>query len=296
MFFSAGRRDASIEGDGTRTESHPGMSSPRTIGIIAGNGVYPFTFVEAARRKSPGTRLIAAAFENETNPDLKDQVEAIEWMRVGQLGKLIKFFRSQGATEAIMVGQIAPKNLFDLRPDLRTLMLLARLKERNAETLFGGIGDELAKDGITLLPATTFLEDLLPGAGPVCGPGLKKRQLDDAAFGFRMAKESSRLDIGQTVVVRHGTVLAVEAFEGTNACIKRGGELGRGKEVLLAKVSKPNQDFRFDVPVIGPQTIETCVAAGVKAIVIEAGCTLLLEKATVERLCHEHGVSIHAMA
>jgi DUF1009 family protein len=174
-------------------------------------------------------------------------------------------------------------------------MLLARVKERNAETLFGAIGDELAKDGIALLPATTFLEDLLPGPGPVCGPAMKKRQLEDAAFGFRIAKESSRLDIGQSVVVRHGTVLAVEAFEGTNACIKRGGELGRGKEILLAKVSKPNQDFRFDVPVVGPLTIETCVAAGVKAIAIEAHRTLLLDKPEVERLCTEHGVSIHAL-
>ncbi|BCU78466.1 hypothetical protein llg_31810 [Luteolibacter sp. LG18] len=273
----------------------PGMSTSRTIGIIAGNGVYPATFIEAARRKSPGVKLVVAAFENETNPELQKTVDAWEWLRVGQLGKLIKHFKREGATEAIMVGQIAPKNLFDLRPDLRTLMLLARVKERNAETLFGAIGDELAKDGITLLPATTFLEDLLPEPGPVCGPVLKKRQLEDAAFGFRMAKESSRLDIGQTVVVRHGTVLAVEAFEGTNACIRRGGELGRGREVLLAKVSKPNQDFRFDVPVVGPHTIETCVEAGVKAIVIEARRTLLLERATVERLCKEREVSIHAM-
>ncbi len=271
------------------------MSAPRTIGIIAGNGVYPRTFVEAARRKSLGVKLVVAAFENETEPELKDSVDGWEWMRVGQLGKLIKFFKSQGATESVMVGQIAPKNLFDLRPDLRTLMLLARVKERNAETLFGAIGDELAKDGITLLPATTFLEDLLPGPGPVCGPEMKKRQLEDAAFGFRIAKESSRLDIGQSVVVRHGTVLAVEAFEGTNACIKRGGELGRGKEILLAKVSKPNQDFRFDVPVVGPLTIETCAAAGVRAIAIEANRTLLLDKAQVERLCSEHGISIHAM-
>ena len=271
------------------------MSAPRTIGIIAGNGAYPRIFVEAARRKSPGVKLVVAAFENETAAELKDSVDGWEWMRVGQLGKLIKFFKGQGVTEAVMVGQIAPKNLFDLRPDLRTLMLLARVKERNAETLFGAIGDELAKDGITLLPATTFLEDLLPGTGPVCGPAMKKRQLEDAAFGFRIAKESSRLDIGQSVVVRHGTVLAVEAFEGTNACIKRGGELGRGKEILLAKVSKPNQDFRFDVPVVGPQTIETCAASGVRGIAIEANRTLLLDKEEIVRLCNEHGISLHAL-
>ena len=271
------------------------MPAPRTIGIIAGNGVYPETFIAAARRQEPGTRLVVAAFENETKPELPATADASDWFRVGHLGKLIKFFRREGVTECVMVGQIAPKNLFDLRPDLRTLMLLARLKERNAETLFGGIADELAKDGMVLLPATTFLEDHLPGPGPVCGPLLSKRQLGDAAFGFRIAKATSELDIGQTVLVRHGTVLAVEAFEGTNACIQRGGELGRGKEVLLVKVAKPRQDFRFDVPVIGQQTIVTCAAAGVAGIAIEAGKTLLLEPAAVARLCELHQIGIHAV-
>jgi DUF1009 family protein len=269
---------------------------PRTIGIIAGNGVYPETFIAAARQQAPGIRLVVAAFDNETKPELSGLVDASAWLRVGQLGKLIKFFRNEGATEAVMVGQIAPRNLFDLRPDLRTLMLLARLKERNAETLFGGIAEELAKDGISLLPATTFLEDHLPGAGHVCGPAFTKRQLGDAAFGFRIAKATSALDIGQTVLVRHGTVLAVEAFEGTNACIRRGGELGRGKDVLLVKVSKPNQDFRFDVPVIGQQTLETCAAAGVTGIAIEAGKTLMLEPTAIVRLCELHNIGIHAVA
>ena len=271
------------------------MATPRTIGIIAGNGVYPETFVQAARRQSPGIRLVVAAFEGETKPELGKIVDSIEWLRVGQLGKMLKFFQREGATEAVMMGQISPKNLFDMRPDLRVLFILATLKERNAETMFGAIGDELGKVGITLLPATTFLEDLLPGPGHVCGPKFKKRQLGDAEFGFRIAKETSKLDIGQSVVVRHGTVLAAEAFEGTNACIRRGGELGRGKDVMLVKVSKPNQDFRFDVPVIGPQTIETCAAAGVGGIAIEAGKTLLLEKERVAELCAKHGIGIHAV-
>ncbi len=271
------------------------MAHPRTIGIIAGSGVYPETFIAAAREKSPGIKLVVVAFQGETKPELEKLADATEWIRVGQLSKLIKFFVREGATEAVMMGQISPKNLFDLRPDLRILMLLARVKERNAETLFGAIGDELAKDGITLLSATTFLEDHLPASGPVCGPVFKKRQLADAEFGFRIAKQTSALDIGQSVVVRHGTVLAAEAFEGTNACIKRGGELGRGKDVLLVKVSKPNQDFRFDVPVIGPQTIETCAAAGVGGIAIEAGKTLLLEKQKVAELCEKHRIGIHAV-
>jgi DUF1009 family protein len=271
------------------------MATPRIIGIIAGNGVYPETFISAARRQSPGVKLVVAAFHNETRPELADKADAVEWFRVAQLGKMIKFFRREGVTEAVMMGQISPKNLFDLRPDLRVLMILARVKERNAETLFGAVADELGKEGINVLPATTFLDDLLPPPGHVCGPAFKKRQLADADFGFKIAKQTSLLDIGQSVVVRHGTVLAVEAFEGTNACIRRGGELGRGKDAMLVKVSKPNQDFRFDVPVVGPQTIETCAAAGVSAIAVEAGRTLLLEKERVAELCDRHQIGIHAV-
>ena len=271
------------------------MEATRTIGIIAGNGAYPKVFIEAARRKAPDTRLVMVAFDGETRPEVAEMVDEVEWMRVGQLGKPLRYLRKQGASEAVMVGQIAPKNLFNLRPDLRTLKLLAKVKERNAESLFGAMAEEMAQDGIELLPATTFLEDLLPEPGHVFGPAFKDRQLDDAAFGYRIAKESSRLDIGQTVLVRHGTVLAVEAFEGTNACIRRGGELGRGKNVMLVKVSKPNQDLRFDVPVVGPQTIETCAESGVGAIAVEAGRTLLIERDEVERLCREKGIGLHAV-
>ncbi len=265
---------------------------PQTLGLIAGNGIYPETMARAARAAGV-PKLAAAAFVDETEPGLAELVDAIEWMRVGQLGKMIKFFKREGVSEAVMVGQIAPKNLFDLRPDLRTLKMLSQVKERNAESLFGGIAAELEKDGITLRPATLFLDHLLPGPGPVCGPALGERQLSDADFGFRIAKEVSRLDIGQTVVVKKGTVLAVEAFEGTNEALKRGGALGKG-EAMMVKVSKPRQDLRFDVPVVGPATIETAAEAGVNAIVVEAGMTLLLGKDEVERLCVEKGVSIFA--
>ena len=271
------------------------MDTPRSIGIIAGNGFYPETFVRAARKAEPSSRLVVVAFENETRPDLEPQVDSLQWFRVGQLSKLIKYFLKEGVKEAVMIGQISPGNFFELRPDLRILMMLARVKKRNAETLFGAIADEMAKDGITLLPATTFLEDHLPAAGHVAGPPTKPRTLEDLEYGFGIAKQTSALDIGQSVVVRHGTVLAVEAFEGTNACIRRGGELGRNKEAVLVKVSKPNQDFRFDVPVIGPQTIENCAEAGLIAIGIEAGKTLLLEKDKVLKLCAQHKISIHGL-
>ena len=265
-----------------------------TIGIIAGNGIYPETFTAAARRAGVET-LVAAAFRDETKPEFADEVDSIEWLRVGQLGKMIKFFQKHGVEHAVMVGQIAPKNLFDLRPDLRTLKMLARVKERNAETLFTAIAEELENEGIQLLSAVTYLDDHLPPSGPVCGPELSERQAEDAAFGFRIAKETSRLDIGQTVIVKKGTVLAVEAFEGTNEAIKRGGSLGKG-EATMVKVSKPNQDFRFDVPVVGPATVETAAESGINAIVVEADCTLLLGEEEVRSLCEKHGVSILAIS
>ncbi len=271
----------------------PPPSPPATIALIAGSGIYPETFVAGARRAGVA-RLVAAAFTDETKPELAGRVDAMEWFRVGQLSKMIAFFKREGARQAVMAGQIAPRNLFDLRPDIRTLMMLARLRERNAESLFGAIGDELKKDGIELLPATTFLDDLLPQAGHVAGPQIKKRRQEDAEFGFRIAKEMSRLDVGQTVVVKNGTVLAVEAFEGTNEAVKRGGALGRGK-ATMAKVSKPAQDMRFDVPVIGPDTIRAAADAGVDVVAIEAGKTLLLGRDDLLRLARERGVSVVAL-
>jgi DUF1009 family protein len=264
-----------------------------SIALIAGNGVYPEMFVRAAR-KAGVKRLVAAAFTDETQPELAKQVDAIEWFRVGQLSKMISFFERESIKHAVMVGQIAPKNLFNLRPDLRTLMMIARLKQRNAESLFGGIADEMKKDGIELLPATTFLEEFMPGAGHVAGPNPKQRRWEDAKYGFGIAKSSSKLDIGQTVVVKNGTVLAVEAFEGTNECIKRGGALGKGG-ATMAKVSKPNQDMRFDVPVIGPDTITTAAEAGVDVIAVEAGMTLILNQEEVFRRCVELKVTLLAL-
>jgi DUF1009 family protein len=265
-----------------------------SIGVIAGNGIYPSTFIAAAR-KTGMKRIVMAAFENETEPAVVDQADSVGWFRVGQLGKMLAFFSKEDVKQAIMVGQIAPKNLFDLMPDFRTLMVLARLKERNAESLFGAVAGEMDKEGITLLPATTFLEDLMPGEGEVFGPKLRSRRWEDARFGFRIAKESSRLDIGQTVVVKKGTVLAVEAFEGTNAAVKRGGSLGKGGATMV-KVSKPNQDMRFDVPVVGPDTIRTASEAGVDVIAIEAGKTLVLGREDVESLCGRLKVSLVALA
>jgi UDP-2,3-diacylglucosamine hydrolase len=265
---------------------------PETLGIIAGNGVYPRLLADAARRAGI-KKIVAAAFNDETDDRLAAKVDAVHWMRVGQLGKLISSFRAAGVANAMMAGQIAPKNLFDLRPDWKTLLLLARLKRRNAESIFAAIGDELARAGITLLPATSFLEDCLAPAGIIAGRKLTRREEDDVVLGFEIAREVSRLDIGQTVIVKNGTVLAVEGFEGTNETIKRGGALG-GKNAIMVKVAKPDQDMRFDVPVIGVATVDVAAEAHLRVIAIEAGRTLLLEKEALVEAATRGNISIVA--
>jgi UDP-2,3-diacylglucosamine hydrolase len=268
------------------------MQSPTTLGIIAGNGVYPRLIAHAARKAGVGN-IVAAAFTGETDPALQQDVELVEWMRVGQLGRLLKFFRGQDIHHAIMAGQIAPKNLFDLRPDLKALMLLGKLKERNAESIFAAVADELAKINIDLLPATTFLEDSLARPGVIAGPKLLPRQEHDVGLGWNVAKEIARLDIGQTIVIKNGTIVAIEALEGTNEAIKRGGTLAREGAVMV-KVSKPNQDMRFDVPVIGVETVRIAAESGVRVIAVEAGKTLLLERDAVIALANGSNLSVLA--
>ena len=190
-----------------------------------------------------------------------------------------------------MAGQIAPDNLFSLRPDFKAMFLLARLKQRNAESIFGAVGDQLAETGVELLPATTFLHHLLAPVGHIAGPKLKEREEEDVIFGFGIAKQLSALDVGQTIVVKNGTVLAVEAFEGTNEAIRRGGLLGK-KNAIVIKVTKPNQDMRFDVPVIGTETLRVALEAKVRAIAVEAGRTLLLEKAALVALAVRSKISL----
>lgn len=263
---------------------------PKSLAIIAGNGVYPHAMARGAR-KAGVERLVACAFENETSPDLAGLVDEIAWMRVGQLGRMLQFLRRSGVHHAVMSGQIAPKNLFDLRPDIKALLLLAKLKEKNAESIFSAIADSLHSEGVELIPATSFMEEHLAPLGPIAGPPPDRRTREDLAYGLRIAKETSRLDIGQTVVVKGGTVLAVEAFEGTNAAILRGGELGK-KGAVMVKVSKPNQDLRFDVPVIGPRTLETAKDARLSAVGVEAGLTLLLDQTQLKEIAAKEKITV----
>jgi hypothetical protein len=269
------------------------MQQPDTIGIIAGNRSLPLAFAVQARALGV-KRLVGIAFENETDPALAKLVDDLVWLKVGQLSKMIAALKERGVNQCVMLGQIAPRNLFDVRPDLRAVAMLMRLKERNAHSIFGALADELKKDGITLIEPTPWLGPLMPAAGFSLGPKLTDAQKEDIAFGFRIAKEVSRLEIGQMVVVKEGTVLAVEGFEGTDQCLRRGGELSRGKGAVAVKVAREKHDLRFDIPCVGAQTMETCAAAGVSTLVFEAGRTLLLERELVETLAKKRKITIAA--
>ncbi|HWD91096.1 MAG TPA: UDP-2,3-diacylglucosamine diphosphatase LpxI [Verrucomicrobiae bacterium] len=266
--------------------------SIESLGMIAGNRSLPLLFAQQARATGV-KRLVAAAFEGETDPALASLVDEIVWLKVGQLSKLIAVFTDRGIRQCVMTGQIAPKNLYDLRPDLRAMGVLFRLKEKNAHTIFGAIADELKKDGVDLVDATPWLKPLMPANGFQLGPKLSDEQKADVDFGFKTAKEVSRLEIGQTVVVKHGTVLAVEGFEGTDKCLARGGELaGKNGGAVAVKVAKLNHDMRFDIPCIGAQTLETCAASGISVLALEAGKTLLLERDACEKVAAKSKISV----
>jgi UDP-2,3-diacylglucosamine hydrolase len=263
-----------------------------SLGIIAGNRSLPLLFAKQARNQGI-KRLVAVAFENETDPALAGLVDEIVWVKVGQLSKMISAFTDRQVKHCIMAGQIAPKNLYDLRPDLRAMALLFRLKEKNAHTIFGAIAEELKKDGVELLEATPWLKPLMPGQDFQLGPKLSDEQRADVDFGFRMAKETSRLEIGQTVVVKNGTVLAVEGFEGTDRCLTRGGELaGKNGGAVAVKVARENHDLRFDIPCIGPQTLQTCAGVRISVLAFEAGKSLLLEQETCEQIARKNKIAV----
>ena len=259
------------------------------IGLIAGKGLYPELVLEGARAR--GIHLAVAAFEGETDPRVASRGRPVEWMRVGQLGRLISFFKKSGVREVIFAGQITPKRLFDLRPDLKALWILAGLKERNAETLFGAVVRELEKAGIRVLPATTFVGHHLAGVGHLAGPKPPRHLPKEIAFGWPLAKALAKMNIGQSLVVRRGTVMAVEGFDGTDATLKRGGEIA-GEEAVAIKVTSPRQDMRFDVPVIGPQTLQAASAGRLAAIVVESGKTLILEGREVAKLAVRHKICL----
>jgi DUF1009 family protein len=263
-----------------------------SLGLIAGNRLLPLLFARQARNHGV-KRLVAVGFEGETDPQLANLVDELVWVKVGQLSKMIGAFTSRGIRNCVMAGQIAPRNLYDVRPDLRAMGVLFRLKERNAHSIFGAIAQELKKDGVELIEATPWLRPLMPGEGFSLGPSLSPGQVADLEFGFRIAKEISRLEIGQAVVVKAGTVLAVEGFEGTDSCLTRGGQLaGTDGGAVAVKVAKEKHDLRFDIPCIGPDTLRICAAAGFAAFGFEAGTSLLLEEETCAELASKNNISV----
>lgn len=263
-----------------------------SCGIIAGNRSLPRLFAGQARAQGVH-RLVAAAFEGETDPALASLVDEIVWLKVGQLAKLIRVFTDRGVKHCVMLGQIAPRNLFDVRPDLRALNVLLRLKEKNAHTIFGAIAGELAKDGVELIDPTPWLQPIMPGPGFALGPALTEAQQADVEFGFRIAREVARLEIGQTVVVKDGVVLAVEGFEGTDRCLARGGELaGKDGGAVAVKLAKQGHDMRFDVPCVGLKTLETCAASGIAVLAIEPHRTLVLDQEEAAALARRARVAV----
>lgn len=262
------------------------------LGIIAGNRSLPLMLARQARAMGV-KRLVAVAFDGETSSELAKLVDEIVWLKVGQLTKLIEAFRERGVKQCVMVGQIAPSNLFNLRPDLRAMKLLMRLKEKNAHTIFGAIGDELRSEGVELISALPWLTPLMPGKGVRIGTELTPELSADVDFGYRIAKDVSRLEIGQLVVVKGGTVLAVEGFEGTDKCLARGGGLaGKDGGAVAVKVAKEGHDMRFDIPCIGSRTLETCAKYGVSVLAVEAGNTLFLDQPDLEKLCKKHHLTL----
>jgi DUF1009 family protein len=269
----------------------PDFNPQRPVALIAGQGIYPVLVSQAIRRAGVPLRLIA--FDEETRADLVDSFPAAErrTIQVGQLGKMLDALEDFKAGYALMAGQITPRRLFrGLHPDLKAARILMSLKRRNAETIFGAIADEIEKIGVHLLDARSFIDDQL--AAPGCMTG-KKFPIDEdyVAHGVQIAKESARLDIGQGCVVRKGTVLAVEAFEGTDAMIRRAGEF-KTDEALFVKTVKARQDYRFDVPCFGLKTLETMREAEIKAAALEAGRVILIDKPAVVAQAKSWGIHL----
>jgi len=261
-------------------------------GLIAGNGKFPFLVAEGARRA--GVSLAVAAIKEETDPTIEKVADSLTWVGIGQLGKMIRFFKREGVEKAIMAGQVRHVQIFSgALPDVRMLKMLISLPRRNTDALIGGVAAELAREGIELIDSTYFLRDQLPAEGVLTKRGPDARERGDIEYGLEVAREIARLDLGQTIVVRARACVAVEAMEGTDACIRRAGELARGR-LTVVKVAKPNQDMRFDVPVVGVPTVERMLEAGATCLCLTAGKTLMFDREELLRLAERHRISVVA--
>jgi len=262
------------------------------LALIAGKALYPE--ITAQRMRQAGVRSKLISFIGETRDNLVDSFDDADkvHIKVGQMGKTLKALKKFGVKYALMAGQITPGRLFkDLHPDLKAITLLAKLKEKNAETIFGAISAEIEKLGIQMVDARSFLDDQLADEGPMT-PTKDKVRPEFVEHGIRIAKECARLDIGQGLVVRKGTVVAVEAFEGTDRMLERAGSF-RTNQLLFIKTVKPGQDYRFDVPVFGMKTLETMRSAGIDHAYLEADNTIILEKEKVLTQAREWKIALN---
>ncbi len=270
----------------------PDFAAQRPVALIAGRGRYPEITAAAIRRAGVPLRLVA--MDDETSPELIASFPPAERvvLNVGQVGKMLEALKDFGAGSALMAGQVKPKKLFHgLTPDLKAAQILFTLKRRNAETIFGAIAAEIEKIGVTLLDARAFIDEELATPGSMTGAKLPTDE-EYLQHGIHVAREIARLDIGQGCVVRKGTVLAVEAFEGTDAMLRRAGTF-KTDETLFVKTVKAQQDFRFDVPVFGQRTLETMHEAGLAAAALEAGKVIILEKPAVLKQAKAWRITLH---
>lgn len=261
------------------------------IGLIAGSGRFPVLFAREAKKRS--CEVIAIAVKGDTSRSLKHYVKKIYWLRVSEFEKVFDIFRVEMIDKAVMAGQINPRRLFnkedDFGPQLKEL--LVSIKDKKADTIFSAVGAKLKDKGIELISSLTFLSDYLPKEGVLTRRKPNDCEWQDIYFGLDMAKKIAGLDIGQTIVVKQRAILAVEALEGTDLTILRGGLIGRGAATVV-KVSKPQQDARFDVPVVGLKTIHTLIKAGISCLAIEAQKTLFLDREKSVKLADRKGIAI----
>lgn len=263
------------------------------IGLIAGNGQFPIIFCKKAREA--GFDIYAAAYRKEADPDIEAHVNEIEWLHVGQVTRLIKYFKKHRVDQAVMLGGIKKTKIFkDLKPDIKAISLVAGLRNTHDDGILRAFAGLLEKNGIAVKSSTFLLPDLIAPEGCWTKSKPSKGEMSEIQLGWKVAKEIGRLDIGQCVVSGGGSILAVEAVDGTDATIKRGGGLGRGDAVVV-KVSKPIQDERFDVPAIGVDTIRTMSAAGARVLAIEAGKAIVFDREEMIKLADRQGISIVAL-
>ena len=272
-----------------------GISSSNGWGLIAGNGRFPFLVLEGAR--SQGIDMAVIAIKEEADPELSKQTQRLHWVSLGELSKTIELLHQEGVTQAVMAGQVKHNKIFSaIRPDWKLAKLLFALPKKTTDSLIGAVAKVLEDEGIRLVDSTLFLRPLLPDAGVLTRRAPGADESADMAYGLGVARNIAGMDIGQTVVVSSQACVAVEAMEGTDDTIVRAARIAAGKPLVVVKVSKPKQDMRFDVPVVGLPTIATMKTAGATALAIDAERTLLFDREALIAAADEAGIAIQAFS